>query len=165
VKRTVYKVEGVLDYQPDELPEGLSVTEIEVDDPKSVLVRAGGGQEIRVFENDYGQGPVVVFQFVGRIGDYLSLDSAREVRDCLNAILGEGKPTRRVFAEERELDGSWRWWETAPDRWTYETSWAEALQGVESDDPLLVNVDWDKVILDAGSTLVDVTSEHPEVNR
>jgi hypothetical protein len=176
VKRTAYRIEGTVDQLPADLclPDGVTVTEVEVDDPKRVEVTTDGGNTLEVAPWDGGE-ELVSFAYARATADVLlSLDSARQVRDCLNAILGddssspaapaadtasalgEDRPKRRVFMD-RDDD---LWWEVDPDvfvraRWlAYACVYRKDGEGERL-----------AYITDTYGPLADVTAEHPEINE
>jgi hypothetical protein len=177
VRRTAYRIEGQT-FNPQvmstPLPEGFTVTAVEVDDPKQVEVPTEYGNTLTVEPDCYEPESRRQVSFtLTRPGSniLLSLDSARRVRNCLNAILGEEtvpaepdtasctagqcgrEPKRRVFKDhEGDL-----WWELEEDRFYLGPTMRSAR---EDRSP------WSLARLkNAYPNLTDVTTAYPEVNR
>ena len=116
-KATHYKVSGVLETKPKNLPEGVEVSEIEVDLPARQLrvnpIHNFGGVTITeyVFNKDSSFGSVGV-QWVNM--GILSESETRKLRDFLTEILGEDPVILRTF---KDTDGD-SWFEFEPDKFT-----------------------------------------------
>lgn len=116
-KATHYKVSGVLETKPTDLPEGLEVEKVEVLLParqfKVNPIHNFGGVFINeyFFERTSSFGSVgVQWPDVGIIGE----SEVRKLRDFLNEILEEQVPTLRAF---RDVDGD-AWFELQPNVFT-----------------------------------------------
>jgi hypothetical protein len=115
-KATHYKVSGVLETKPANLPEGLNVEEVEVTLPKhSVDIRAiHGGSAVHITEYDLCkssyENPGMMIPGKG----IFEGSEVRKLRDFLNVVLGEDKFVGRVL-----VDGvNDVWFEFEPDVWT-----------------------------------------------
>lgn len=96
MKRTAYQIEGQSFTEPKDLPDGFTVKRVEVDDPKRIRVSSSNGTRDLVVQRHAGTNSVTFARMSGDVNlgtVAVSQDSARKVRDCLNAILGDvGKP-------------------------------------------------------------------------
>lgn len=109
-KKKVYNVTGVLDTKPENLPEGLKVDELEVDDMKVLEIGPfhfadssmnDNGLYIREERTPYGN-------------RHLTREQTTNLRDFLNEILGE-----KIFKGRVLVDGvNDVWFEFAPNVWT-----------------------------------------------
>lgn len=165
MKRKAYTITGQsFTKPPDNLPEGFTVEETEADDPKQV--RIGSGVRDRLYVEARGTDTVISMHETGSYGKtcqgVYTLDEVRQVRDCLNAILGDGGWTPRVFRATDEPPASkWRWWETKPGLFTYEKSRAEAEADSARQDrgekPSCTNWTFDQIRQDGIYELAEVT--------
>ena len=109
-KKTVYNVTGVLDTKPENLPDGLQVDELEVDDMESLEIGAFTFQDSAMNENGvYIRENKTTFG-----GRHLTKEETRRIRDFLDVVLGEEKFVGRVLVDNVEDV----WFEFAPDVWT-----------------------------------------------
>ncbi|GLY55344.1 hypothetical protein [Lentzea sp. NBRC 102530] len=136
MKRKAYTITGTSFTKPDNLPDGFTVEETEAEDPRSVSVASicAGGVRLNVYRPRREN--TVRFERQVGAGDTrhcvtVTQDSARQVRDCLNAILGEqqgeGRKSR-VLAYAHDLKNDWRWFETSPGLFTYARSLDAAIR-------------------------------------
>jgi hypothetical protein len=119
-KETKYKVSGVSDIKPTDLPEGLEVKEVEVTAPAATLT-------IEPIHGSFGSLTITETELHGSREDQAAVtmpghgifaeDELRKLRDFLNLVLGEQEKTVRVI-----LDGSGDlWFELKPGLFTYGT--------------------------------------------
>lgn len=111
-KETRYKVSGLLETKPSNLPEGVSVEEVKVDavptEVRIIPIHGGSGKLFR--ECSYQESAAISFDG----GGIFSEEEVRKLRDFLNVVLGESKFKGRVL-----VDGvNDVWFEFAPDVWT-----------------------------------------------
>jgi hypothetical protein len=176
MKRTAYVIEGQSFDKPDGiLPAGFVIRIVEVDDPRAVRVE--GCNEDKSLEVTPSGDSVVLRLSVANgpmVAALFGRDSARQVRDCLNAILGddasspvaptadtvpaldEDKPKRRVF---RDRDDDLQW-EVEPDVFVCASSLTLARRYRANGEGLSL----ESVTADY-APLTDVTSRHPEINE
>jgi hypothetical protein len=122
-KATHYKVSGVVETKPSDLPEGLAVEEVEVTLPRLSIdiVPIHGGSGIQVAEYDLDDttfpSPGVMLSNKGIYDG----EQIRKLRDFLNVVLDE-TPKMRVL---KDVDGD-VWFELEPNLFTL---------GTREDDP------------------------------
>lgn len=110
-----YKVSGVVEIKPTNLPEGLNVEEVQVDLPKaSVDIRAiHGGSSVRITEYDlddtHYDGPGMLIPGKG----IFEGSEVRKLRDFLNLVLEESTKVRVLRDREGDV-----WFELSPDQFT-----------------------------------------------
>lgn len=115
-KATHYKVSGVLETKPEDLPEGLAVEEVEITLPreKIKIIPIHGGSGILLTEYDLEDTRFAVpGVMIGSQGIYDG-DEVRKLRDFLNKVLEEDTRILRTF---KDADGD-SWFEFEPDKFT-----------------------------------------------
>ncbi|MFD9734370.1 hypothetical protein [Umezawaea sp. NPDC059074] len=172
MKRTTYAVRGTSFTPPGQLPEGLSVQEMEHDVVDLVVIRSVAGTSVLAVREDATTSGRVLLELEMDEGDHEGVGSGlfddaalRQLRDVLIARFGDGRP-RRVLKDISGFRTEWRWFEAKPDLFTYQTTWAEAQAEARGDGDAAIN--WTLAQIrseNPGCQLVDVTNEHPEVNR
>ena len=172
MRRTTYAILGTSFTPPGQLPEGLSVQEVECEVIDLAVLRSvAETSTLSVREDPTARGRVLLELEMDEgahdgVGSGLFDDEAlRQLRDALIVRLGDGRP-RRVLMKSAPHPTQWRWFETAPDRFTYGRSWPEARAeaGVEGEGD---TINWSVEQIrfdDPDVVLIDVTHEHPEVN-
>lgn len=109
-KKTVYNVSGVLDSKPTNLPEGLEVKEVEVDDTATLEVGAFHFADSGTKPNGvYIREDPDIFN-----GRHFTKEETRRIRDFLNKVLEEPQHVVRVIKDD-VLDV---WFEFSPNKWT-----------------------------------------------
>lgn len=111
MKRKAYTITGQSFTKPADLPEGYTVEETEADDPRCCVVTSTMMSDV-VLEVRPSANVENRVEFIRRTGPnsaaYVTVtyDSARQVRDCLTAILGDEPKKLRVYEDS---DGDeWR---------------------------------------------------------
>lgn len=110
-KATHYKVSGVLETKPTDLPEGLKVEEVEVTLPRLsiniVPIHGGSGMQVAEYDLDDTTftSPGVM---LGNKGIYDG-EQVRKLRDFLNKILEESTKVRVLRDREGDV-----WFELSP---------------------------------------------------
>jgi hypothetical protein len=116
-KTTQYKVSGVLETKPENLPEGLEVSEVEVDLPNRQFkvnpIHNFGGVTITEYPFERGSSFGGVGLQLPNVG-ILSESEVRNLRDFLNVVLNENNFNGRVLVDSVEDV----WFEFYPDVWT-----------------------------------------------
>lgn len=109
-KATHFKVSGVVETKPTNLPEGLTVTEVSVNLPEEeITIRSFHGSDHRVGESISVENAMTI----AGVG-LLEKEEVRRLRDFCNKVLGEQSFTGRVLVDDvRDV-----WFEFAPNRWT-----------------------------------------------
>ena len=111
-KETRYKVSGLLETKPSNLPEGVSVEEVKVDavptEVSIIPIHGGSGKLFR--ECSYLDSPAISFDG----GGIFAGEEVRRLRDFLNVVLNESKFKGRVLVD---FVGD-VWFEFHPDVWT-----------------------------------------------
>jgi hypothetical protein len=116
-KVTKYEVSGVLDTKPTNLPDGLSVSEVEVEvRSETINITPIHGWDSRTvsewnFSHDSPHGKV---GFMWSGSGIFSESETRRLRDFLNEILGESQFRGRVLVDC--VDDVW--FEFTPNQWT-----------------------------------------------
>lgn len=134
-KKIEYKVSGTLKTKPEGLPDGLTITEVKTNLREKIP--GAYGKALRVEESiTYPDGVFVGTD--GETGVHLTKENTEILRGHLNTILGTS--TLRVVHDGADSSTSrYRWYEIAPDKFTY----AYTTEGLPTEaDSSMRSYDW-----------------------
>ena len=132
-----YLVSGMTDTKPENLPEGVQVTESVSKTPHKdlELVTMGGNEAVFFEDPDWAHpGPRVGANFKGYGGDrkrFFTVDQAREIGEWLIEVADSHKPKLRK-AMDRDGD---TWFEVQPEWFIYAESRQKAEDLSRGEDP------------------------------
>lgn len=123
-KLTHYKVSGVLETKPTDLPEGLNVEEVSVElPPDELYLQTAHGESHRFAESLTTEAALAITS----LGLFYKPEVVK-LRDFCNKVLGEDpKPKMRVLEDS---SGDW-WFELVPGLFTFGSKYAEGKTALE----------------------------------
>lgn len=124
---TKYRISGVTNYEPTDLPEGVTAVPFKDKLIKEAHINTVFGS-FKVVDSVTTKNAVTI----SGLG-VIPQDEVRKLRDFLNEVLEESGPTlRRVW--DNDNSATWAWYEVSEDRFIWATSREDANRTVSGSD-------------------------------